>query len=212
MQYLNVSGFWKPSVKSNIFVYFHQHSIGNRNIKVGSCLHLKLVHCIPGLGDVDLIAALHFRFSPFDFFRGFSSAVIALPLFHGISLSLSGKTGWKNEEKGSMALSRLDINEKMTFCFSASLQHSVLQSPYPCGTGLIAPTKGVSYAEEESQIKRLGNGAESTGGDCRGWSVIPGPCQNQKEKAEEELIEYIDYYNNKRIKARLKGLPPALHR
>ena len=23
---------------------------------------------------------------------------------------------------------------------------------------------------------------------------------------------YIDYYNNRRIKARLKGLPPALHR
>ena len=29
---------------------------------------------------------------------------------------------------------------------------------------------------------------------------------------KQELIEYIDYYNNKRIKARLKGLPPALHR
>ena len=28
----------------------------------------------------------------------------------------------------------------------------------------------------------------------------------------QELIEYIYYYNNKRIKARLKGLPPALHR
>ena len=28
----------------------------------------------------------------------------------------------------------------------------------------------------------------------------------------KELIEYIDYYNNRRIKARLKGLPPALHR
>lgn len=27
-----------------------------------------------------------------------------------------------------------------------------------------------------------------------------------------ELIEYLDYYNNKRIKAKLKGLPPALHR
>ena len=27
-----------------------------------------------------------------------------------------------------------------------------------------------------------------------------------------ELIEYIDYYNNRRIKARLKGLPPVLHR
>ena len=29
---------------------------------------------------------------------------------------------------------------------------------------------------------------------------------------KQELIEYIDYYNNRRIKARLKGLPPALHR
>ena len=27
-----------------------------------------------------------------------------------------------------------------------------------------------------------------------------------------ELIEYLDYYNNRRIKANLKGLPPALHR
>ena len=29
---------------------------------------------------------------------------------------------------------------------------------------------------------------------------------------KRELIRYIDYYNNRRIKARLKGLPPALHR
>ena len=29
---------------------------------------------------------------------------------------------------------------------------------------------------------------------------------------KQELIEYIDYYNNRRIKARLKGLPPALYR
>ena len=29
---------------------------------------------------------------------------------------------------------------------------------------------------------------------------------------KRELIAYIDYYNNKRIKAKLKGLPPALHR
>ena len=32
------------------------------------------------------------------------------------------------------------------------------------------------------------------------------------EHFKHELIAYIDYYNNKRIKARLKGLPPALHR
>ena len=27
-----------------------------------------------------------------------------------------------------------------------------------------------------------------------------------------ELIEYLDYYNNRCIKAKLKGLPPAVHR
>ena len=29
---------------------------------------------------------------------------------------------------------------------------------------------------------------------------------------QAELIDYLDYYNNRRIKAKLKGLPPALHR
>ncbi len=29
---------------------------------------------------------------------------------------------------------------------------------------------------------------------------------------KQELVEYLDYYNNRRIKAKLKGLPPALHR
>ena len=32
------------------------------------------------------------------------------------------------------------------------------------------------------------------------------------EHFKQELMEYIDYYNNRRIKARLKGLSPALHR
>ena len=32
------------------------------------------------------------------------------------------------------------------------------------------------------------------------------------EHFKAELIDYIDYYNNRRIKARLKGLQPALHR
>ena len=29
---------------------------------------------------------------------------------------------------------------------------------------------------------------------------------------KQELIDYLVYYNNKRIKAKLKGLPPAIHR
>ena len=27
-----------------------------------------------------------------------------------------------------------------------------------------------------------------------------------------ELLDYLDYYNNRRIKAKLRGLPPAVHR
>ena len=30
------------------------------------------------------------------------------------------------------------------------------------------------------------------------------------EHFKQELIEYLDYYNNRRIKAKLKGLPPAI--
>ena len=32
------------------------------------------------------------------------------------------------------------------------------------------------------------------------------------EHFEQELLDYLDYYNNRRIKAKLKGLPPAIHR
>ena len=32
------------------------------------------------------------------------------------------------------------------------------------------------------------------------------------EHFKQELVEYLDYYNNCRIKAKLKGLPPAIHR
>ena len=32
------------------------------------------------------------------------------------------------------------------------------------------------------------------------------------DQFKTELIEHLDYYNNRRIKAKLKGLPPAVHR
>ena len=31
------------------------------------------------------------------------------------------------------------------------------------------------------------------------------------EHFKQELIDYPDYYNNRRIKAKLKGLSPAVH-
>lgn len=35
---------------------------------------------------------------------------------------------------------------------------------------------------------------------------------NSMEHFKQKLIEYLDYYNNRRIKIKLKGLSPALHR
>ncbi len=32
------------------------------------------------------------------------------------------------------------------------------------------------------------------------------------EHFKQELVEYLDYYNNRRIRAKRKGLPPAIHR
>ena len=32
------------------------------------------------------------------------------------------------------------------------------------------------------------------------------------EQFKAELVDYLDYYNNRRIKAKLKGLPSAMHR
>ena len=32
------------------------------------------------------------------------------------------------------------------------------------------------------------------------------------EQFKLELLDYLDYYNNRRIKAKLNGLPPAIHR
>ena len=32
------------------------------------------------------------------------------------------------------------------------------------------------------------------------------------EQFKQDRIDYQDYYNNRRIKAKRKGLPPALHR
>ena len=54
MGFLEVSYYYP-----NFISLFDHFSIGNRNINVLSGLHLKLVHSLPGLGNVDLVAVLH---------------------------------------------------------------------------------------------------------------------------------------------------------
>lgn len=42
-------------------------------------------------------------------------------------------------------------------------------------------------------------------------AYISGKFQSM-EHFKQELVEYLDYYNNRRIRAKRKGLPPAIHR
>ena len=57
----------------NFISLFDHFSIGNRDINVLGCLHLELVHGLPGLRNVDLVAVLacHCKSLLFRFFRGF---------------------------------------------------------------------------------------------------------------------------------------------
>ena len=58
-------------------------------------------------------------------------------------------------------------------------------------------------------------------GDCQGhaYAVIEkffGLLKSellylQEFQSTEQFVEYLDYYNNRRIKAKRKGLPPAIH-
>jgi len=53
------------------------------------------------------------------------------------------------------------------------------------------------------------------GGEGREVAVIKGFYLQEFDSMEhfkQELIVYLEYYNNQRIKAKLKGLPPAIHR
>jgi hypothetical protein len=64
-------------------------TVGQVDANFLSSLHLELVHCLPGLGNIDLIVVLHNFFSPFLPFPErqsrlsgvFVSADLALPFF-----------------------------------------------------------------------------------------------------------------------------------
>ena len=47
-----------------------------------------------------------------------------------------------------------------------------------------------------------------------GIAAIPAvhPQNKRVRIFKKELVDYLDYYNNCRSKAKLKGLPPALRR
>ena len=98
----------------------------------------------------------------------------------------------------------------------------------PAGTNLILHSdQGWQYQHKHYQKLLKDNGiiqSMSRKGNCLDNAVMEnffGILKSELlylkefdsiEQFKQELIEYLDYYNNRRIKAKLKGLPPAVHR
>ena len=98
----------------------------------------------------------------------------------------------------------------------------------PDGTGLILHSdQGWQYQHRQYQrmLKMKGiRQSMSRKGNCLDNAVIENffgllksellYLQDFQSMAhfKQELMEYLDFYNNRRIKVKLKGLPPAIHR
>ena len=98
----------------------------------------------------------------------------------------------------------------------------------PDGTGLILHSdQGWQYQHKQYQRRLKKKSIQqnmSRKGNCLDNAVIEnffGLLKSEllylqefesMEHFKQELVEYLDYYNNRRIKAKLKGLPPAVHR
>ena len=112
-----------------------------------------------------------------------------------------------------------------------SMVTSMLEKAFetiPDGTGLILQSdQGWHYQHKQYQKMLEDKGIRqsmSRKGNCLDNAVMEnffGLLKSELlylkefdslDQFKAELIEYLDYYNNRRIKAKLKGLPPAIHR
>ena len=98
----------------------------------------------------------------------------------------------------------------------------------PQGTNLVLHSdQGWQYLHKHYQRMLRGKGIRqsmSRKGNCLDNAVIEnffGLLKSEllylqkfesMEHFKKELVDYLDYYNNHRSKAKLKGLSPALHR
>ena len=112
-----------------------------------------------------------------------------------------------------------------------SVDFSMLDEAFakiPAGTNLILHSdQGWQYQHKQYQRMLREKGIRqsmSRKGNCLDNAVIEnffGLLKSEllylqefrsMEHFKQELVAYLDYYNNRRIKAKLKGLPPAIHR
>ena len=91
--------------------------------------------------------------------------------------------------------------------------------------GCISMPKGVQNKRYQRRLREKGiRQSMSRKGNCLDNAVIENLFSLLKsellylqefqsmEHVKQELVKYLDCYNNRRIKAKLKGLPPAIHR
>ena len=106
------------------------------------------------------------------------------------------------------------------------LDSAILQLPQGA-TPILHSDQGWQYQHKQYQRKLAEHGivqSMSRKGNCLDNAMIENffgllksellylQNFNSMEHFRQELIDYLDYYNNRRIKAKLKGLPPAIHR
>ena len=119
------------------------------------------------------------------------------------------------------------ISERPVLNMVTSMLNKAFES-IPDGTYLILHSdQGWQYQHKQYQqmLKRKGiQQSMSRKGNCLDNAVMEnffGLLKSELlylqefesvEHFKQELLDYLDYYNNHRIKAKLKGLPPAIHR
>jgi len=106
------------------------------------------------------------------------------------------------------------------------IEGAVCQLP-PGATPILHSDQGWQYQHKQYQNMLADHGivqSMSRKGNCLDNAVIEnffGLLKSEllylqefssMEHFKQELLEYLDYYNNRRIKLKLKGLTPALHR
>ena len=119
------------------------------------------------------------------------------------------------------------ISERPVLSMVISMLEKAFET-IPDGTGLILHSdQGWQYQHRQYRHMLRGKGIQqsmSRKGNCLDNAVMEnffGLLKsellylqefNSQEHFKQELVDYLDYYNNRRIKAKLKGLPPAIHR
>ena len=119
------------------------------------------------------------------------------------------------------------ISERPVLSMVMEMLDKALPALPPGAAPILHSDQGWQYQHKHYQKRLKDNGIRqsmSRKGNCLDNAVIEnffGILKSELlylqefdsfEHFQQELVDYLDYYNNRRSKVNLKGLPPALHR